>query len=101
MTNGLLVVPDGNSSERSKINLKQLYEIFKDTKSHGLVSLQFLCALDIFFGGNLALTELYYNLWYEALGRNIGLRFEHISDLITDVSFQMKKSTLSNTERKN
>ena len=51
MTNGLLIVPDGEVPEgREKINLKQLYEMFKDTNSHGLVSLQFLCADGIFLG---------------------------------------------------
>ena len=78
--------------------------MFKNTKSHSLVSLQSLCALDIFFGVNIslsknALTELYYNLLYEALSENIGLRFEHISDLITDISFQMKNKREKNIER--
>ena len=51
LTNGLLIVPDGEVPEgREKINLKQLYEMFKDTNSHGLVSLQFLCADGIFLG---------------------------------------------------
>ena len=50
MTNSLLIVPDGEVPKiKEKINLKQLCEIFKDTNSHGLVSLQFLCALGIFF----------------------------------------------------
>ena len=51
LTNGLLIVSDGETPEGTeKINLKLLYEMFKDTKSHGLVSIQFLCALGIFFG---------------------------------------------------
>ena len=51
MANGLLIVPDGEVSEgEEKINLKQLYNMFKSTSSHGLVSLQFLCALGVFFG---------------------------------------------------
>ena len=61
LTNGLLIVPDSEGAE--KISLKDLYEMFQVTKSHRLVSLQFLCALDIFFGGDAillknALTEL-------------------------------------------
>ena len=45
MTNGLLVVPDGEVLEgTAKINLKYLHEMFKNTNSHGLVSVQFLCA---------------------------------------------------------
>ena len=51
LTNGLLIDPDGEVPEgKEKINLKQFYKMFKDTNSHGLVSLQFLCALGIFFG---------------------------------------------------
>ena len=50
LANGLLIVPDGEVSEgEEKINLKQLYNMLKNTSSHGLVSLQFLCALGIFF----------------------------------------------------
>ena len=52
--------------------------MFKDTKLHGLVSLQFLCAMDIFFGSDIslskdALTKLYFNLSFKTLsgGRNI------------------------------
>ena len=56
-------MPDG----KEKINQKNLYEMFKDTNSHGLVSLQFLDALGIFFGFNIsvpknAIAELYKNL---------------------------------------
>ena len=50
LTNGLLVVPDGETPEGSeKIYLKYLYEMFQGTKSHGLVSLEFLCTLGIFW----------------------------------------------------
>lgn len=46
LTNGLLVVPDGEAPEGTeKINLKNLYEMFKDIHSYGLVSIQFLYAL--------------------------------------------------------
>ena len=73
--NELLIVPDREAPEGAeKINLKLLYEMFKDIKSHGLVSIQFLCPLAIFFGHGIdisiprnALTELYKNLSYETL----------------------------------
>ena len=44
--------------------------MFKDTKSHGLVSLQFIGALGILFGLDIsvlknAISELYKNLSYE------------------------------------
>ena len=42
LTNGLLPTPDGETPDGSeKISLKTLYKMFKDTKSHGLVSIQF------------------------------------------------------------
>ena len=48
--NGLLVVPGGDTSENSnKLNMKSLYDLFKNTKSHGLVSLPFLGLLLNFF----------------------------------------------------
>ena len=51
LTNDLLIVADGVVPEgEEKINLKQLYEMFKDTNPHGLVFLQFLCALEYFLG---------------------------------------------------
>ena len=68
LTNCLLPIPDGeipNGSE--KISIKTLYEMFKETKSHGLVSVQFLSTLNLFFGGDVqsskdTLTELCKNL---------------------------------------
>ena len=46
--------------------------MFKDTESHGLVSVQFLLALNLFFGGGVQLskdtmTVLYKNLLLETL----------------------------------
>ena len=50
LTNGLLIVPDGEVPEgEEKINLKNLYEMFWYTNSHGLVSMQFFVVLWIFF----------------------------------------------------
>ena len=41
--NKLLVVPDGEAQlGENKINMKQLYDLFKNTNSHGLVSSPFL-----------------------------------------------------------
>ena len=48
LTNGLFLVPDGETLRGSEeISLKSLSEMFKDTKSHGLVSLQFILALEM------------------------------------------------------
>ena len=50
LTNGLLPVPDGETPPGTKkISLKRLYELFKDTKSYGLISLQFLSTINFFF----------------------------------------------------
>ena len=68
LTNGLLPIPDGETLDGSeKKSLKTFYEVLKGVKSHGLVSVQFLSALHLFFGGNVELskdtiTELYKNL---------------------------------------
>ena len=106
LINGLLIVPDGETPEGTeKMNLKLLYEMFKDTKSHGLVSIQFLCALGKFFGLHISIptyeiTELYKNLSYETLSGERDLEFEAISDLIDEMSFKIKNSTLSNIKTK-
>ena len=106
LRNGLLIVPDEKVPEGTeKINLKILYQMLKDTSSHGLVSIQFLSALGIFFGLDIstpknAATELYRNLSYESLSGVGDHEFQAISDLVGDMSFQIKNSTLSNTKRK-
>ena len=64
--NGLLVVPDSDAQPEEKINLKQLYDMFKNTNSHGIVSLPFLgLFFDYFHDENR--TELYKNLSYMTL----------------------------------
>ena len=73
--------------------------MFKDMQSHRLVSIQFLSALGIFFGLDIsipkcALTELYKNLSYETLSGARNLELEAISDLIGELSFQIKNSTI-------
>ena len=51
LPNGLLIAPDGKTPEGTeKINSKLLYEIFKDTQSHVLLSIQFFVHLGYFFG---------------------------------------------------
>ena len=43
LSNELLVIPDREALPgESEVNITQLYELFKNTKSHGLVSLLFL-----------------------------------------------------------
>ena len=79
--------------------------MFKDTNSDGLVSLQFLCALGIFSGVDKSIpkstiTELYRNLSYETFSGARDLSFPAVSDLILEVNFQIKHSTLLNRKRK-
>ena len=79
--------------------------MFKDSQSHGLVSIQFLCACGIFFELDIsipknALTELYKNLSQETLSGARDLTFEAISELVAEISFQIKNSTPFNTKRK-
>ena len=54
-TTGLLTIPDGyvpNFVKDQKISIKDFYERFRCTTSHGLVSVPFLPALNLFFVGN-------------------------------------------------
>ena len=79
--------------------------MFKDTNSHGLVSLQFLRALGISFGvgksiPKCVIIELYKNLSYETLSGAGDLDFQAIFDLILQLNFQIKRSTLLNGKRK-
>ena len=49
MTNVLLPVPDAETPPgMEQIPLKRLYDLFEDTKSHGLVFLQFISVLNLF-----------------------------------------------------
>ena len=106
LTNGLLIVPDGEvpGGEKKKKNLKNLYEMLKDIPSHGLVSVQFLSALGIFFGIDIsilkmAITELYRNLSYKTLSGGGYFSFDSVSDLTSGIIFKIKRSTLSNRDR--
>ena len=96
--NGLLVVPDGEAPlSENKINMKQLYDWFKNTGSHGLVSLPFLGLLLHFFKDSdlrfikNAITELYKNLSYMSLSRARDFEFNAVSDLIAHLSFLIQK----------
>ena len=46
-----------------------------------------------------ALTELYQNLSYETLSRTRNHKFESVSDLIGDLSYSIKQSTLASIKR--
>ena len=64
----------------------------------------FICARKI-FGLDIpvpknAITELYKNLSYKTLSGARNLEFSAVSDLILEISFQIKRSTLLNRKRK-
>ena len=99
-------MPDGETPPGAgKTSLKKLYELFEDTKSHGLVSLQFLSALNLFIGGSIensknAMSELYHNLTNETLSGAIEIRFEWISNLLSCITYKLHHSALLDTEKK-
>ena len=106
LSNGLLVIPDGDSPPgEDRVNMKSLYEMFKHTNSHGLVSLPFLGLIQYYLEKNdfylikNALTELYSNLLYIILSGARDFRFEAVSDLTGKLSFLLKRATLQNIEK--
>ena len=79
--------------------------MFKYTKTYGLVSVQFLAVLSIFFGTDPAQikntkSKLYRNLSYATLSQANDFNFDKISDLIIALNFYIKKITLANRDRK-
>ena len=96
-------MPDGEAQPGEKINMKQLYDLFKSTGSHGLLSLSFLGLLFYFFESEKdlvylkhATTELYNNLSYMTLRGGRQLEFKAVSDLIGQLSFVIKSFTVQN-----
>ena len=106
--NGLLVVPDGEAQPgENKINMKQLYDLFKNADSHGLVSLPFLGLLLHFFESSQdlqyikdATTELYKNLSYMTLSGSKNLEFDAVSDFIARLSFIIKGNAVKNLKQR-
>ena len=105
--NELLVLPDGDAPLSEKINLKHLYNLFKNTKAHRVVSVPFLGLLFHYFHDEHKLelvkqttTELYKNLSYKTLSGAKPLDFQAISDLIGELSFSIKSFTVQNRRQK-
>ena len=102
--NGLLVVPDGDAQPgENKVNMKQLYDLFKNTGSHGLVSLPYLGLLLHFFESSQdlkfikdATTKLCKNLSYMSLSGARNFEFDAVSDFIAHLSFIIKENTIEN-----
>ena len=102
LSNSLLVVPDGYAPLEEKLNMRHLYDLFKNTNSHGIVSLPFLGLIQFYLEENdhklikNAISELYYNLSYMTLSGARDFRFDAISDLAVRLSFLLKHATLGN-----
>ena len=102
LSNSLLVVPDGDAPPDEKLNMKQLYDLFKNTDSHGIVSLPFLGLIQFYLEENdhtltkNAISELYYNLSYSTLSGARDFKFEGVSDLTARLSILLKHATLGN-----
>ena len=102
LSNSLLVVPDGDAPLEEKLNMRHLYDLFKNTNSHGIVSLPFLGLIQFYLEENdhklikNAISELYYNLSYMTLSGARDFRFDAISDLAVRLSFLLKHAALGN-----
>lgn len=105
LSNGLLVVPDGEAPPgEDRVNMKSLY-MFHDTNSHSLVSLQFLGTLQYYFDVNdftqikNALTELHQNLSYITLSGARDFEFTAVSYLVARISYLIKATTRANIDK--
>ena len=106
LTNGLLIVPGGDAPEgEDRVNMKSLYDMFRHTCSHGLVSLPFLGAIHNYFDATdqrlikNALTELYRNLLYITLSGARNFEFENVFDLTARISFLIKSISMQNIKK--
>ena len=99
-SNSLLIVPDGDAPPDEKLDTKQLYDLFKNADSDGIVSLPFLGLIQFYLEENgrtltkNAISELYCNLFYSTLSGARDFKFEGVSDLIARLSFLLKQATL-------
>ena len=102
LSNSLLVVPDGDAPPEEKLNMRQLYDLFKNTNSHGLVSLLFLGLIQYYLEENdhslikNTTSELYFNLSYTTLSGARDFRFDDVSELTARLSILLKHATLRN-----
>ena len=105
--NKLLVVPDGDALPNEKINIKHIYDLFKNTASNRLVSMPFLGLLLYYLHDKhklgllkQATSELYRNLSYAMLSGERPLEFEAISHFIGELAFSIKSFTVQNNRQK-
>ena len=95
-------MPDGDAPPEEKLNMRHLYEMFKNTNSHGIVSLPFLGLIQYYLEENdqtlikNVLSELYYNLSCMTLSGARDFIFDAISELTARLSILLKHATLGN-----
>ena len=81
-----------------------MYEKFRTTNSHALVSSQFLAALNIVFGGDPELrrrflTEFYQNMTVSSLSTEYAFTFDAFTDLTTSINLSLRRQRNENTNR--
>ena len=79
-----------------ELNIKKLYEKFRTTNSHALVSSQFLAVLNIFFGSDPELsrrflTEFYQNMTVSTLSSDGAFTFDTFTDLSTSINLSLRR----------
>ena len=95
-------MPDGDAPPEEKLNMRQLYSLFKNTNSHGLVALPFLGLIQYYLEENdhslirNTTSELYFNLSYTTLSGARDFRFDDVSELTARLSILLKHATLGN-----
>ena len=107
LSNDLLITPDGDlPTGEHRVNMKSLYDMFRHTNSHGLVSLPFLGILQYYLERNdfslikNSLTELYSNLSYITLSGARDFELEEVLDLVSKLSFLSKTATRLNIQER-
>ena len=102
LSSSLLVRPDGDAPPEEKLNMRHLYDFFKNTNSHGIVPLPFLGLIQFYLEENdntlikNSISDLYYNLFYMTLSGARDFQFEALSDLTARLSISLKHATLRN-----
>ena len=103
LSNRLLIVFDGDAvAWEGRVNMKSLFDIFRRTYLHGLVSLPFLGAIHYYFDATdqrlikNALTKLYRNLSYITLSGARDFDSNNVSDLTARISFLIKDTSMQN-----
>ena len=92
-------MPDGDAPSEENLNMRQLYDLFKNTNSHGLVSLPFRGLMQYYLEENdhslikNATSERYFNLFYTTLSGARDFTFDDNSELTARFSILLKHAT--------